>query len=64
MGDYKLINFYDDDSVELYDVVNDLSEERDLSSQMPEVAAEMKADLAAWLKSSGAKMPRPLESDD
>ncbi len=63
-GDYKLIYFYDDDSVELYDVVNDLSEEHDLSSEMPEVAAEMKADLAAWLESSGAKMPRPLASDD
>ena len=63
-GDYKLINFYDDDSVELYDVVHDLSEEHDLAGEMPEVAAEMKADLAAWLESSGAKMPRPLSSDD
>ncbi len=64
MGDYKLINFYDNDSVELYDVVNDLSEKNDLSAEMPEKAAAMKADLVAWLKSSNAKMPRPLESDD
>jgi arylsulfatase A-like enzyme len=63
-GNYKLIHFYDDDSVELYDVVNDLSEEHDLSSELPELAAEMKANLAAWLESSGAKMPRPLLSDD
>ena len=63
-GDYKLINFYDDDSVELFDVVNDLSEEHDLSEELPEKAAEMKADLKAWLESSGAKMPRPLTGDD
>jgi arylsulfatase A-like enzyme len=63
-GDYKLINFYDDDSVELFDVVNDLSEEHDLSEELPEKAAEMKADLKAWLESSGAMMPRPLTGDD
>ncbi len=63
-GAYKLIHFYDDDSVELYDVVNDLSEEHDLSGELPEVAEEMKADLAAWLKSSGARMPRPLTNSD
>jgi len=63
-GNYKLINFYDDDSVELYDVVNDLGEEHDLSSELPEKAATMKADLVSWLKSSGARMPRPLEPGD
>ena len=59
-GNYKLIHFYDDDSVELYDVVNDLSEEHDLSDELSEKAAEMKSDLGAWLESSGARMPRPL----
>jgi arylsulfatase A-like enzyme len=59
-GHYKLIHFYDDDSVELYDVVKDLGEARDLSEELPEKAARMKADLASWLESSGARMPRPL----
>jgi arylsulfatase A-like enzyme len=59
-GHYKLIHFYDDDSVELYDVVNDLGEARDLSEELPEKAAQMKADLGSWLGSSGARMPRPL----
>jgi len=63
-GDYKLINFYDDNSVELYDVVNDLGEEHDLSVELPELAAEMKADLVSWLESSGAHMPRSLELED
>jgi arylsulfatase A len=60
MGDYKLILFYDDDSVELYNVTEDLSETTDLAEQMPEKAAEMKARLQQWLADSGAKMPRPL----
>ena len=63
-GDYKLINFYDDDSVELYDVVNDVSETHNLLDEFPEKAIEMKADLFSWLKSSGARMPTPLESRD
>jgi arylsulfatase A-like enzyme len=63
-GDYKLIEFYDDDSVELYDVVNDLSEEHDLSNEMPERAAAMKAKLDVWLEASNARMPRELETDN
>ncbi|MDA0874514.1 MAG: sulfatase, partial [Bacteroidetes bacterium] len=60
MGDYKLILFYDDDSVELYNVAEDISESNDLAKEMPEKAAEMKARLKAWLTDSGAKMPRPV----
>ena len=63
-GKYKLIHFYDDDSVELYDVVNDLSEEHDLSDELPEIADQMKAKLGAWLESSGARMPRVVASGD
>lgn len=59
-GDYKLIEFYDDGSVELYDLANDIGEKHDLSGQMPELAAEMKGALDRWLKDSGAKMPTPV----
>lgn len=64
MGDYKLIEFYDDNSVELYNLVDDLSETRDLAAEMPDKAAEMKAMLDQWLTSSGAKMPRPLAAGE
>ncbi len=60
-GDYKLIKWYDDGSVELYNLTNDLSEEQDLSTKMPEKAAGLKRKLDAWLAESGAIMPeRPL----
>ena len=35
-GAYKLIEFFDDQTVELYDVVNDVGEDNDLFSTMPE----------------------------
>ncbi len=62
-GDYKLIEFYDDGSVELYDLANDIGEQRDVSGQMPQRAAEMKAELDRWLEASGAKMPTPVGSE-
>ena len=56
-GNYKLIHFYDDDSVELYDLIGDQGEKKNLVETKPELAAELKAELAQWLKESGAKMP-------
>ncbi len=57
---YKLIELYDDGSVELYDLADDLSEKRDLSGEMPQKAAELKRKLDAWLVKSGAIIPKRL----
>ncbi len=57
-GDYKLLQFYDDDSVELYDLKNDISESRNLADQMPEKAAQLRARLQAWLKDTDASQPQ------
>jgi len=57
-GDFKLIEYFDDGSVELYNLAEDLGEKRDLSKQMPEKAAELKLKLHAWRAESGAWMPR------
>jgi arylsulfatase A-like enzyme len=57
-GDYKLIERYDDDSVELYNLADDLSEKRDLSKEMPEKATELKSKLDAWLVETSAVMPK------
>ena len=58
-GDYKLLEFYQDDHVELYDLKRDLSERRDLAGERPRLAAEMRRKLAAWRKSVGAQMMTP-----
>jgi len=59
-GDYKLIERYDDGSVELYNLADDLSEKQDLSGKMPKKAAELKRKLDDWLAESGAIMPERL----
>lgn len=59
-GDYKLIERYDDDTVELYNLADDISEKRDISGEMPQKASELKRKLDAWLIESGAVMPEPL----
>jgi arylsulfatase A len=56
-GRYKLLHFYDDDSVELYDVVSDQSEKNDLVATKPKLARELREKLEKSLKDSGAKMP-------
>ena len=59
-GKYKLIEWLDDGSVELYDLEADLSETSDLSQAEPERATEMLADLHRWRKRVKAEMPKPV----
>lgn len=59
MRDFKLIRFFDDDSVELYNLKNDIGETKDLAKKQPERADRMRMRLDAWLKESGANLPRP-----
>jgi arylsulfatase A-like enzyme len=59
-GDYKLIKWYDDESVELYNLADDLSEKNDLSQKMPRKAADLKHKLEAWLTRTDAAMPVPI----
>ena len=56
-GDFKLIEFFDDMRVELYDLREDIGEQRNLSVQMPAKADELRARLHAWRKEVGAQMP-------
>ncbi len=50
MGNYKLLEWYNADHVELYDLSKDLGEQNDLSKKMPEKTAEMLAVLHNWRK--------------
>jgi len=58
-GDHKLIEFFDDQTVVLYDVVNDVSEKNDLSSAMPEKVADLQRELATWRQDVGVEVPPP-----
>ncbi len=58
-GDYKLIEFFEDDSIELYNLRDDIGEKKDLSAAMPEKAAELRKRLDAWRAKVDAKMMKP-----
>lgn len=58
-GNLKLIEYYEDGSVELFDLSNDLGETNNLADQMPEEAARLQQKLAAWRTSVDAQMPTP-----
>jgi len=55
-GDYKLIEFYQDNHVELYDLKHDLSEQHDLARSRPQQAEKLRQKLATWRASVGAQM--------
>ncbi len=57
-GDWKLIEFYDDDVVELYNLHDDPSESVDLSASKPELTAQLIKKLRTWQNQTGAQMPR------
>lgn len=59
VGDYKLIEFFDIDRLELFDVKNDPSEGRNLSAAKPEIVKDLHAKLVAWRKEVGAKSMSP-----
>lgn len=58
-GDWKLIEFYEDSCVELYNLRNDIGEKHDLATAEPEKTRELTELLHQWQKEVGAKMPRP-----
>jgi len=63
-GDLKLIEFYEDGRVELYNLKEDQAETRDLAAAMPEKAAALCAKLDAWRRRVGAQMPSPNPAYD
>ena len=58
-GNWKLIHYYEDDRVELFDLENDRSERTDLATTYPMRAKELKEQLDQWRESIGANAPKP-----
>jgi arylsulfatase A-like enzyme len=58
-GDWKLIEFFEDGRLELYNLREDISEERNLAAEKPQLAAELHARLVSWRNSIEAKIPAP-----
>jgi arylsulfatase A-like enzyme len=58
-GDYKLIEFFEDGHEELYNLRDDIGEERNLIEEMPGKAAAMRERLHSWQESIMARIPSP-----
>ena len=58
-GDWKLIELYEFDEVELYNVRDDPGERTELSERAPEKTAELRYKLRDWQRRMDAKMPQP-----
>jgi len=56
-GDWKLLEFFEDGRLELYNLRDDVGESSNLAATMPELAKELQARLAAWRKDVSAPMP-------
>ena len=56
-GDWKLLEYHEDQHVELFDLKDDLAESNDLTKSMPEHADRLRSRLAEWRQSIGAQMP-------
>ena len=57
-GNHKLIQRYDDGSIELYNLVEDIGEERNLAARFPELANQLDEKLEKWLRKVDARLPR------
>lgn len=58
-GDYKLLEYYENGTVQLFNLKNDIGEQNDLSKIEVKKTKELKDKLHQWLKKVGAKMMEP-----
>ena len=63
-GRWKLIEWYEDKRVELFDLESDIGESRDLAEGQPDRVRAMQATLHRMLKETGAVMPARNERFD
>jgi arylsulfatase A-like enzyme len=60
MGDFKLIEFFEDNRpVELYDITRDISETSNLADSLPQIRDELLRQLHNWQKEVDARFPTP-----
>lgn len=63
MGDWKLIEFFDDNTLELYNTAEDLSETKNLAKEMPGKVKELHKTMLSWRKKVKAPVPTELNPD-
>lgn len=59
VGDWKLVEWFEDMSVELFNLRDDPGEHQNLADRMPEKAAALRQQLHDWRRQVDAAMPTP-----
>ncbi|MCA8969857.1 MAG: sulfatase [Planctomycetes bacterium] len=62
-GRYKLLHFFEDGRLELYDLENDVSESIDIAQREPGIVVDLEAMLAKWRLDLDAPIPFEREPD-
>ena len=62
-GEWKLIEYFEDGQIELYNLEDDIGEKRNLAAEMPGKADELRNLLVRWRNSAGAPVPRQLNPE-
>jgi hypothetical protein len=63
-GNWMLVEFYDEEKAELYDLGADLGQRVELAARNPGRVGQMRAALAAWRRSVNAQENRPNPNFD
>lgn len=58
-GDWKLLEYLEDERVELFSLKDDLGESTDLAGQLPDKAAKLREQLHRWRENVAAALPTP-----
>ena len=58
LGNYKLLEYYENGNVQLFDLEKDLGEQNDLSKAQPETTKKLLKMLQDWRREVDAKMPQ------
>jgi arylsulfatase A-like enzyme len=58
-GDWKLIEFLEDNALELYNLREDISEDRNVADEFPEIRDRLATMLTDWRVSVQAQIPQP-----
>ena len=59
IGRYKLLEYYENGGVQLFDLEADIGEQHDLSQEKPELTRQMLTKFRNWRKEVDAQMPPP-----
>ncbi len=63
MGDWKLVERYEDGRVHLYNLANDIGEQNDVAAEHDERVQQMRSKLHTWYKEVDAKFLEPKGKD-